>query len=189
MHIGNILFFFLIKKNTFAWAALVLSGDFASFLHCNYIFHFFVYLIIRRKSFLFLNLASWAIGGCQPKSFQRFYSPSSRARSKTNQDSSSSPYFAQYYSTVFYHTIILQIKLADLDDVDDNLPSCSTSSDCGIDMGTDNRVYALCQNGVCSNYRQKSNMAQSYLKFFIFLQLEQPPGMSELIGQLINNTS
>lgn len=166
----------------------MLSGDFASFLHWNYIFHFFVYLIIRRKSFLFLNLASWAISGCHPKSFQRFCSPSSRARSKTNQDTFFS-LFCSILFNLFYHTIILQIKLADLDDVDDNLPSCSTSSDCGIDMGTDNMVYALCQNGVCSNYRQKSNMAQSYLKFFIFLQLEQPPGMSELIGQLINNTS
>ncbi|XP_041467602.1 extracellular tyrosine-protein kinase PKDCC-like [Lytechinus variegatus] len=92
------------------------------------------------------------------------------------------------YKLSQFITVDGEIKLADLDDVDNNHSPCSTSSECSIDMGTNITLYTSCSNEVCSNFSQKSNMAHSYLKFFVFLQLEQPPGMSELIGQFINNT-
>ncbi|XP_072166709.1 extracellular tyrosine-protein kinase PKDCC-like [Diadema setosum] len=81
-----------------------------------------------------------------------------------------------------------ELKLSDLDDIDDGLRSCSSTSDCALKVGTNETIFTPCREGVCVDYSEISNVVHSHTTFYALLLFDAPRGMEELVGRLLNHT-
>ena len=80
--------------------------------------------------------------------------------------------------------LIVQIKLADLDDVDDTQAPCKQDDDCGIyDMRR-----LPCVKGRCQEYSDRLNVYHAHKLFYSLLPFEAPVTGQRLLDELINNT-
>ena len=83
-----------------------------------------------------------------------------------------------------FSILFLQIKLADLDDVDDAQPTCKQDEDCGI--GDMRRLP--CVKGRCQEYSDRLNVYHAHKLFYSLLPFEAPFTVQGLIAELTNNT-
>ncbi|XP_038072424.1 extracellular tyrosine-protein kinase PKDCC-like [Patiria miniata] len=80
-----------------------------------------------------------------------------------------------------------EIKLVDLDDVDDKPTTCRTPVDCALD-GSSSTAYLPCIAGTCLNYSDRMNVYSAYKIFFTLLPYETPPSLRVVITNLVNKT-
>ncbi|XP_071810404.1 extracellular tyrosine-protein kinase PKDCC-like [Asterias amurensis] len=80
-----------------------------------------------------------------------------------------------------------EVKLVDLDDVDDQPRLCKTQSDCAIN-GSSSTVYLPCKDGKCFNYTDRMNVFSAYKIFFTLLPYETPHQLKPLMTDFVNKT-
>ena len=80
--------------------------------------------------------------------------------------------------------LIVQIKLADLDDIDDTQATCKQGDDCGI--GEMRRLP--CVKGRCQEYSDRLNVYHAYKLFYSLLPFKAPATVQRLLDELIDNT-
>ena len=83
-----------------------------------------------------------------------------------------------------FSVLFLQIKLADLDDIDDTQATCKQDDDCGI--GDMRRLP--CVKGRCQDFSDRLNVYHAHKLFYSLLPFEAPLIVQRLIAELTNNT-
>ncbi|XP_071962168.1 extracellular tyrosine-protein kinase PKDCC-like [Antedon mediterranea] len=86
-----------------------------------------------------------------------------------------------------------QIKLSDIDDVDNNEPICDEETPCQIHLeGVKHPITTDCHtdSGRCVGMNAKLNLYNSYRYFFsVALSIETPPGLKLYIDNFLNKTA
>ncbi|XP_072049455.1 extracellular tyrosine-protein kinase PKDCC-like [Amphiura filiformis] len=77
-----------------------------------------------------------------------------------------------------------EIKLADLDDVEDTQPTCIRDEDCVIG----NMIPVPCMIGQCQHYSDRLNVFHAHKLFYSLLPFEAPVPVQKMISELTNNT-
>ncbi|XP_078000617.1 extracellular tyrosine-protein kinase PKDCC-like [Glandiceps talaboti] len=84
-----------------------------------------------------------------------------------------------------------KIKLADVDDVDNDEPTCKTSQDCVEMMASKSskQVQITCVNKRCDGFNEKLNIYNTY-KFFLsyLLPFEVPGSIQPMVDEVLNKT-
>ncbi|XP_022105595.1 extracellular tyrosine-protein kinase PKDCC-like isoform X2 [Acanthaster planci] len=84
-------------------------------------------------------------------------------------------------------TVDGEIKLVDLDDVDDKPVTCRTPVDCAL-LGSSSTVYLPCVDGKCLYYSDRRNVYSAYKIFFTLLPFETPSSLRVMVTDLVNKT-
>ncbi|XP_002731254.1 extracellular tyrosine-protein kinase PKDCC-like [Saccoglossus kowalevskii] len=85
-----------------------------------------------------------------------------------------------------------EIKLADIDDVDNEEPVCMTSEDCAkaATSATSKSVHLPCVNMRCQAFSEKINIYNSYRYFFSYLlPFDVPSTIKPIVDQILNNSA
>ncbi|XP_070571051.1 extracellular tyrosine-protein kinase PKDCC-like [Ptychodera flava] len=88
-------------------------------------------------------------------------------------------------------TVHGEIKLADVDDIDNEEPACKTQRSCDeiIESKTSKTFHLPCVKGRCLGFNPLMNMYNAYRFFFSYLlPFEVPDTMNALVAEVLNNT-